>query len=83
LQPLQQCIIPLVCDNLDILYIHNTAAEGNMWILPLVGYLGMAVGFGFLTLAIGMFADACAVHAPASFSSFLARTLRTKEEVAN
>ncbi|PQE31000.1 transmembrane adaptor Erv26 protein [Rutstroemia sp. NJR-2017a WRK4] len=23
-----------------------------MWILPLVGYLGMAVGFGFLTLAI-------------------------------
>lgn len=26
-----------------------------MWILPLVGYLGMALGFGFLTLAIGMF----------------------------
>jgi hypothetical protein len=24
-----------------------------MWILPLVGYLGMALGFGFLTLAIG------------------------------
>ena len=24
-----------------------------MWILPLVGYLGAVVGFGFLTLAIG------------------------------
>lgn len=23
-----------------------------MWILPLVGYLGLALGFGFLTLAI-------------------------------
>jgi len=27
-----------------------------MWILPLVGYIGMALGFGFLTLAIGKFA---------------------------
>ncbi|KAK4171634.1 transmembrane adaptor Erv26 [Triangularia setosa] len=25
-----------------------------MWILPLVGYLGSVVGFGFMTLAIGM-----------------------------
>lgn len=24
-----------------------------MWILPLVGYIGMALGFAFLTLAIG------------------------------
>jgi hypothetical protein len=24
-----------------------------MWILPLVGYIGLALGFGFLTLAIG------------------------------
>lgn len=24
-----------------------------MWILPLVGYLGVVVGFAFLTLAIG------------------------------
>ena len=24
-----------------------------MWILPLVGYMGMGLGFGFLTLAIG------------------------------
>ena len=24
-----------------------------MWILPLVGYLGLGLGFGFLTLAIG------------------------------
>lgn len=24
-----------------------------MWILPLVGYLGVIVGFAFLTLAIG------------------------------
>ena len=26
-----------------------------MWILPLVGYIGIALGFGFLTLAIGEF----------------------------
>lgn len=25
----------------------------TMWILPLVGYLGVIVGFAFLTLAIG------------------------------
>ena len=25
-----------------------------MWILPLVGYIGVVVGFAFLTLAIGM-----------------------------
>ena len=25
-----------------------------MWILPLLGYLGVIVGFAFLTLAIGM-----------------------------
>lgn len=25
-----------------------------MWILPLVGYLGVILGFSFLTLAIGM-----------------------------
>jgi hypothetical protein len=25
-----------------------------MWILPLVGYFGVVVGFAFLTLAIGM-----------------------------
>ena len=25
----------------------------NMWILPLVGYIGLGLGFGFLTLAIG------------------------------
>lgn len=25
-----------------------------MWILPLVGYIGLAIGFGFLTLAIGI-----------------------------
>lgn len=24
-----------------------------MWILPFVGYLGIILGFGFLTLAIG------------------------------
>lgn len=27
-----------------------------MWILPLLGYLGVIVGFGFLTLAIGEWA---------------------------
>jgi Transmembrane adaptor Erv26 len=26
-----------------------------MWILPLVGYIGLGLGFGFLTLAIGTF----------------------------
>jgi len=26
----------------------------NMWILPLVGYMGLGLGFAFLTLAIGM-----------------------------
>jgi hypothetical protein len=26
-----------------------------MWILPLLGYLGVVVGFAFLTLAIGKF----------------------------
>lgn len=26
-----------------------------MWVLPLVGYLGLILGFCFLTLAIGMF----------------------------
>lgn len=28
-----------------------------MWILPLVGYIGLGLGFGFLTLAIGMLGD--------------------------
>jgi hypothetical protein len=26
----------------------------NMWILPVLGYVGVVLGFGFLTLAIGM-----------------------------
>jgi hypothetical protein len=26
-----------------------------MWILPILGYVGVVLGFGFLTLAIGMF----------------------------
>ena len=25
-----------------------------MWILPLVGYIGILLGFGFLTLSIGI-----------------------------
>jgi len=29
-------------------------AHINMWILPLVGYIGVTVGFCFLTLAIGI-----------------------------
>ena len=35
---------------------HNRYSElpPNMWILPLVGYLGSIVGFCFMTLAIGM-----------------------------
>jgi hypothetical protein len=27
----------------------------NMWILPVLGYVGVILGFGFLTLAIGTF----------------------------
>jgi hypothetical protein len=27
--------------------------ENNMWILPVLGYVGVILGFGFLTLAIG------------------------------
>jgi hypothetical protein len=26
-----------------------------MWVLPLVGYIGLILGFGFLTLAIGWY----------------------------
>jgi hypothetical protein len=43
--------------------------SNNMWILPLVGYIGLGLGFGFLTLAIGTslsslgsFADAYRFH---------------------
>lgn len=31
------------------------SSSNKMWILPLVGYIGLAFGFGFLTLAIGTF----------------------------
>jgi hypothetical protein len=31
-----------------------TTNPANMWILPVVGYLGLGLGFSFLTLAIGM-----------------------------
>lgn len=30
-----------------------------MWILPLVGYFGVVVGFAFLTLSIGMYIQCC------------------------
>ena len=30
-----------------------------MWILPLVGYIGLAFGFAFLTLAIGKSSNTC------------------------
>ncbi len=33
-----------------VLHVSHTL---TMWILPLVGYLGVLLGFGFLTLAIG------------------------------
>lgn len=32
---------------------HGTIPIATMWILPLVGYAGVLLGFGFLTLAIG------------------------------
>jgi hypothetical protein len=35
-----------------------------MWILPLVGYLGVVFGFGFLTLAIGELDTALALLLP-------------------
>lgn len=37
----------------------------TMWILPIVGYAGVIVGFSFLTLAIGwctLFLDYCAQY---------------------
>lgn len=37
----------LVCCGLHV------STSLKMWILPLVGYLGVLLGFGFLTLAIG------------------------------
>jgi hypothetical protein len=40
---------PLKPHNSHSLLVRNTA---TMWILPLVGYLGLALGFSFLTLAI-------------------------------
>jgi hypothetical protein len=33
----------------------ETSTIANMWILPFVGYIGVCIGFAFLTLAIGMY----------------------------
>lgn len=33
-----------------------------MWILPLVGYIGVILGFCFLTLAIGTYLSPGCVH---------------------
>lgn len=43
-------------DNVNLFrsdHIRCVANANIMWILPLVGYVGILVGFGFLTLAIG------------------------------
>ena len=55
-------------------------SSNNMWILPLVGYIGLGLGFGFLTLAIGTcfpspsnFADAYRFHSIRTLLSLRAR----------
>ena len=44
------------CDNTSLTQKckYRNTLPSKMWILPLVGYMGMGLGFGFLTLAIGM-----------------------------
>lgn len=42
--------------------LDNSNFHFIMWILPLVGYLGVIVGFSFLTLAIGMFPPQICLH---------------------
>lgn len=37
--------------------LHGHVAQHDMWILPLVGYTGVLLGFGFLTLAIGIYTN--------------------------
>lgn len=34
-------------------YFETKLLPGTMWILPLIGFLGLGLGFCFLTLAIG------------------------------
>ena len=35
--------------------VYGDLIHHDMWILPLVGYTGVLLGFGFLTLAIGIY----------------------------
>lgn len=35
-------------------FAHQRILLPNMWILPFLGYVGVILGFAFLTLAIGM-----------------------------
>lgn len=47
----------LIASRLTFQHYHRSTALYTlrvMWILPLVGYFGVVVGFAFLTLAIGM-----------------------------
>jgi hypothetical protein len=58
--PLENCTVTTLRRRV---YLHQTCKYNSnnnihsitMWILPLVGYIGLGLGFGFLTLAIGMF----------------------------
>lgn len=47
---------PQVCFRLHSsnTFIHQNRSVPKMWILPLLGYLGVLLGFCFLTLAIGV-----------------------------
>ena len=51
------CCVPS-CSFNDITTLRHAkliaSSLNKMWILPLVGYIGLALGFGFLTLAIGL-----------------------------
>ncbi|KAL9587347.1 MAG: hypothetical protein Q9212_000274 [Teloschistes hypoglaucus] len=49
------CAESFRCDTLNNMYVNfkpQPADDQAMWVLPLVGYAGVLLGFGFLTLAI-------------------------------
>lgn len=58
--------------------VYGDLIHHDMWILPLVGYTGVLLGFGFLTLAIGI-----QVAPTQSLSPFQPRTSSTKADPSN
>lgn len=51
--PPSSLVCPPVLFSVRLPHCHVVCPSANMWILPLIGYLGAFVGFCFLTLAIG------------------------------